>query len=880
MEANMIVLARLKPRAYEEQDDARLWQVVRDKTIYPTDITKDPRKQPGFGNKHNPDKFSSSQTSERYGLGDPEHKIKTSDTDFHTFDHIYSEDSSTEDIFRDKILDIIKESLNGVNVTIMAYGQTSSGKTYTMQGDFANPGIICLTIRTLFQLLKRWQKKAGPEADYSINVSYLEIYNETVNDLLNENNKDMNIRAGAHEEIAIPGLTCNRVEKEISVFDWLEYGEQIRQIDSTDFNETSSRSHTVFKISLEMSSLDINQNTKIAKSEINLVDLAGSEGVSSGGTKKNAYERANINKSLLALRKIISQNLSAQNKNSDLRRAQVKPLYRDSKLTRILQNSLNGKSLTCIICTINQDSSSKSESLQTLKFGCEAKKIKLNFKVQKQPQFSNTSIQSMEIVKTLEEENKNLKEENEELKLKNQEYMTKMKSRISATPDFKESKKENLYLSGYLQYTQHKLMATTKDLKMTMRNNEGIQQQKKRVEQQLLQKKEECNELAQKYQDLQEAMDRYGTPDSIEPLGLDCNHENTGVPREFLKSLAKEDLIEESGYDCLQQVEEEMSVDNSDEKETDVEGLMKRIKRLEEERDMLRANYKIDNQEMAHIASKYKSDHEAIKDLEDRNLHLSQDLENMSTENHDLKHKLGELTKKLNKAMNHKDSKELFNVREENMRLTKALEIERSENERILKDLELLKNNIIPTDTVEMPPPTSHPSSEEVLHNIIFDCNQQIDQLHSKLTSLRISNSRLKGQLLEQAKKQNSCKTKPHKGRTSKTKDEIYSALKNLQEHLNKSISSIEFQQNEVRACKTAKKMNMKEFKQAIGTPRKDTHSSMRMVNQEQKNLLNYVSNMLSDICKDDSKIAPQEDLNHLYGDIIAMKASLMWMRT
>lgn len=95
-----------------------------------------------------------------------------------TFDHVFTEDSTTREIFQKQILDQIKQAIEGYNITVFAYGQTSSGKTYTMKGDLRNPGIIGLSVKALFQLLKKWKKHSEGEASFTVKVSYLEVYNE------------------------------------------------------------------------------------------------------------------------------------------------------------------------------------------------------------------------------------------------------------------------------------------------------------------------------------------------------------------------------------------------------------------------------------------------------------------------------------------------------------------------------------------------------------------------------------------------------------------------------------------------------------------------------------------------------------------------------
>ena len=244
--------------------------------------------------------------------------------------------NNSRDIFQKCILSQIIQSIEGINVSVLVYGQTSSGKTYTMQGCKEEPGIIPLTISAIFQKLN------DMKLTYKMSISYLEIYNESINDLLDEENKNLELRITPNNETFVKGLTEEEVKSLDSSFIWLEKGESVRKVAETNLNHASSRSHTIFTIRLE-----INNNGAVKKSEINLVDLAGSESVNKTKAEGMRFrEGANINKSLLSLSNVIS-DLSKQSKTKYVN-------FRESKLTRILQKALSGNSKTSIICTINQ----------------------------------------------------------------------------------------------------------------------------------------------------------------------------------------------------------------------------------------------------------------------------------------------------------------------------------------------------------------------------------------------------------------------------------------------------------------------------------------------------------------------------------------------
>ena len=288
------------------------------------------------------------------------------------FDSVITPTMSNKDIFEKLIKQNLVNLLKGINVSIFAYGQTSTGKTFTMKGEpKANEGLIPLSIKEIFNSLNN---KESSISKYLVKVSYIEIYNETVNDLIDPSNKNLEIRESGNKGIFVNNLSeisVNNLEKAMQL---LNKGESNRIIAETKLNEKSSRSHTIFKINIEFYMKEKNNNKeKKYNSQLNLVDLAGSENVSKAKCEGiRIKEGGNINKSLLALSNVI--NKLSQNNKSFVN-------YRDSKLTRLLQTSLGGNSKTTIICTMVDDNSHYSETLNTLHFGMKAKNIKTIVKV-------------------------------------------------------------------------------------------------------------------------------------------------------------------------------------------------------------------------------------------------------------------------------------------------------------------------------------------------------------------------------------------------------------------------------------------------------------------------------------------------------------------
>ncbi|PVU99734.1 hypothetical protein BB559_000457 [Furculomyces boomerangus] len=299
----------------------------------------------------------------------------------YTFDTIYDQQKKSQDIYNCDVKGIVASSMNGINGTVFAYGQTSSGKTYTMYGDENEPGIIKMAVRNVFEHIKN-----TPERQFLIRVSYLEIYNEVISDLIDTSKKNLRIGENLKREIFVRDSTEQIVLSPQEVDLILQRGEKNRHIGCTNMNERSSRSHTIFRIIIESGDKKTNDEKpgkrlsengidgsvfsgSVKISSLSLVDLAGSERVGHTGAEgMRLREGAHINKSLLALGTVI-----AKLAESDSDRGHIP--YRDSKLTRILQSSLGGNSRTVIICTITLAEPYSDETHSTLKFANRAKTI-------------------------------------------------------------------------------------------------------------------------------------------------------------------------------------------------------------------------------------------------------------------------------------------------------------------------------------------------------------------------------------------------------------------------------------------------------------------------------------------------------------------------
>ena len=331
-------------------------------------------------------------------------------------DNVFDESCSNLDVYNKTTSKIVKSVLDGFNGTVFAYGQTSSGKTHTMHGDMdTEPGIVPLAVRDVFDSIEKC-----PEREFRVRVSYLEIYNENLLDLLacspsemdddSQGSKTLRIQEDPERGIVVNGLKEERVQNVAQVQKVLEIGQNNRHVGATNMNARSSRSHVIFRLCIESklrkdSELDSSDKSGNAKkidgmgvagtksgskkggageedvanenvlvSVLNLVDLAGSERVAKTGAEgQRAKEGASINKSLLTLGVVINKLAEDGNKNGGMGGGHVP--YRDSKLTRILQPALGGNSKTAIVCAMTPCVSHVEETSSTLRFATRAKNV-------------------------------------------------------------------------------------------------------------------------------------------------------------------------------------------------------------------------------------------------------------------------------------------------------------------------------------------------------------------------------------------------------------------------------------------------------------------------------------------------------------------------
>ncbi|PIO74626.1 kinesin motor domain protein [Teladorsagia circumcincta] len=280
------------------------------------------------------------------------------------YDKVFKPNTTQEQVYMGAAYHIVQDVLSGYNGTVFAYGQTSSGKTHTMEGvigDQAMQGIIPRIVQDIFNHIYTMDT----ELEFHIKVSYFEIYNEKIRDLLDPEKVNLSIHEDKNRVPYVKGATERFVGSPDEVLQTIEDGKSNRMVAVTNMNEHSSRSHSVFLITVKQ---EHQATKKQLAGKLYLVDLAGSEKVSKTGAQGTVLEEAkNINKSLTALGIVISA--LAEGTKSHVP-------YRDSKLTRILQESLGGNSRTTVIICASPSHFNEAETKSTLMFGQRAKTIK------------------------------------------------------------------------------------------------------------------------------------------------------------------------------------------------------------------------------------------------------------------------------------------------------------------------------------------------------------------------------------------------------------------------------------------------------------------------------------------------------------------------
>ncbi|XP_078587891.1 kinesin-like protein KIF18A [Branchiostoma floridae x Branchiostoma japonicum] len=352
--SNMKVVVRVRPPNASELDDQKARTIVRvmDEHLLVFD-PKDDDVSPNYyhGKRKRRDLLTR----------------KNKDLKF-IFDRVFNDMTSQQEVYESTTKVIVDGVLNGYNCSVFAYGATGAGKTFTMLGSPQKPGVIFLTMMDLYQRIDQMQS----EKICDVAVSYLEVYNETIRDLLVPSGT-LAVREDPQKGVVVSGLTLHKPRSAEELIHMLEYGNQNRTQHPTDANATSSRSHAVFQVFVRQKDRTANISSDVRVAKMSLIDLAGSERATVTTNRGARFrEGANINKSLLALGNCINALADPQYKGHIP--------YRNSKLTRLLKDSLGGNCRTVMIAAVSPSSLSYEDTHNTLKYANRAKNIRCTLK--------------------------------------------------------------------------------------------------------------------------------------------------------------------------------------------------------------------------------------------------------------------------------------------------------------------------------------------------------------------------------------------------------------------------------------------------------------------------------------------------------------------
>eukprot|EP00064_Thunnus_orientalis_P008516 superscaffoldBa00001015_g8539 len=402
-----------------------------------------------------------------------------------TFDSVYDSNSKQIDLYDETFRPLVDSVLLGFNGTIFAYGQTGTGKTYTMEGVRNDPerrGVIPNSFEHIFTHISRSQNQ-----QYLVRASYLEIYQEEIRDLLSKDQSHrLELRERPDTGVYVKDLSSFVTKSVREIEHVMNVGNQNRSVGATNMNEHSSRSHAIFVITVECSELGVDGENHIRVGKLNLVDLAGSERQTKTGAQgERLKEATKINLSLSALGNVISALVDGRSSHIP---------YRDSKLTRLLQDSLGGNARTVMVANIGPASYNVEETLTTLRYSNRAKNIKNKPRINEDPKDALLrDLVAEEKVRLLKEKERKMED------LKREREAGEM---LSAKVKAMESK----LLVGGKNIVDH----TNEQQRMLELKRQEIAEQKRRereMQQQMECRDEETLELKETYSSLQQEVD-------------------------------------------------------------------------------------------------------------------------------------------------------------------------------------------------------------------------------------------------------------------------------------------------------------------------------------------------------------------------------------
>ena len=372
------------------------------------------------------------------------------------YDFVFGENSSQSKVYKTTTYNLLTKVLEGYNATIFAYGATGTGKTYTMVGDKTNLGIMIRAIKDLFALVEGMKSE---EKNFNIKISYIEIYNEIIKDLLSINNNSIvDLISDSNKGLILRNALIKQVSNEREAFNLIMRGNKNRTEKNTEYNNNSSRSHAILNIYIESEEKENNHKQKKSFGKFMLIDLAGCEKTSFINNIINK-EVGSINKSLLALNKCINL-LVAKNRG-------FIP-WRESNLTRLLQESLGGNGKIVMIATVSMALTAFDETMFTLQFANKAKKLKLlNIKknietvevgINKYDEIINDIKEEIDEVKNdIIKQDKLLEEKNKPIDLNKSIINNNIKEQINNNNEQKDKKikSENPFTKIYNDMKEH-----------------------------------------------------------------------------------------------------------------------------------------------------------------------------------------------------------------------------------------------------------------------------------------------------------------------------------------------------------------------------------------------------------------------------------------
>lgn len=429
-----------------------------------------------------------------------------------TFDAVYDWNAKQFELYDETFRPLVDSVLQGFNGTIFAYGQTGTGKTYTMEGVRGDPekrGVIPNSFDHIFTHISRSQNQ-----QYLVRASYLEIYQEEIRDLLSKDQtKRLELKERPDTGVYVKDLSSFVTKSVKEIEHVMNVGNQNRSVGATNMNEHSSRSHAIFVITVECSEVGLDGENHIRVGKLNLVDLAGSERQAKTGAQgERLKEATKINLSLSALGNVISALVDGKSTHIP---------YRDSKLTRLLQDSLGGNAKTVMVANVGPASYNVEETLTTLRYANRAKNIKNKPRVNEDPKDA--------LLREFQEEIARLKEQQEKLEIEKraivedhslvaEEKMRLLKEKEKKMEDLRREKDAAEMLGAKIKAMESKLLVGGKNIvdhtneqqKILEQKRQEIAEQKRRereIQQQMESRDEETLELKETYTSLQQEVD-------------------------------------------------------------------------------------------------------------------------------------------------------------------------------------------------------------------------------------------------------------------------------------------------------------------------------------------------------------------------------------